>query len=371
MLLLRTVAVACVALVAGAAFGRFVIAPQPSVVERERLVERYLPQPNGDRTITKFRVLPSYPLDLTQFGSSAGKLADKVRRGSAGTLMLDFVAAPAPAEAERCFDSVASGRMDACWTWPGLWAGKERALVIFGGIPFGPDATEFAAWMAYGGGRALQDEILAAHGMRALFCGIAAAEAGGWFRKPIEAPGDLRGLKLRAFGMAARVYGRVGAEPLHLDGERMLTAIKGGEIDGVEYSSPALDLKLGFHGLLTNYYFPGWHQPTVPLALLINRKAWDAMPEHARALLETACGESVADGLFEGEVLQSAALRELKAKGAVFRRWPEPVLHELEKAWQDIAEQEAQADAGFKRAWTALAAFRAGYETWRKLGQMP
>jgi TRAP-type mannitol/chloroaromatic compound transport system substrate-binding protein len=150
-----------------------------------------------------------------------------------------------------------------------------------------------------------------------------------------------------------------------------MAAIKSGEIDAVEFSSPALDLKLGLNTLLTNYYFPGWHQPAVPLELLINRKLWDGLPDSARALLETSCGDTVGDGISEGEAMQSAALRELKARGTIFRRWPEPVLSALETAWQEVAEQEAQADAGFKKAWTALSAFRSGYETWRKLGQMP
>ncbi len=55
----------------------------------------------------------------------------------------------------------------------------------------------------------------------------------------------------------------------------------------------------------------------------------------------------------------------------VFQRWPQAVLDALEKAWLDVAEQEGAADANFKRVWSALSAFRAEYETWRRLGHLP
>ena len=53
------------------------------------------------------------------------------------------------------------------------------------------------------------------------------------------------------------------------------------------------------------------------------------------------------------------------------QRWPQAVLDALEKAWIEVADQEGAADANFKRVWSALSAFRAEYETWRRLGHLP
>ncbi len=374
--MLRFLAIALVALVAGAGLGRYVLAPAPVVIEKERIIERVveappLPKPPDPEPKRTLRVAMSYAPDLPQFGSLARKLADRVKRSSGGAMALALAAPGQPTPPEQCFDAVIKNQVEACLSTPGLWAARYSALALFGGVPFGPEGVEHIAWMTYGGGEELLDEIYARHELKSVLCGITTAEGGGWFRKPIAAPEDLRGLKLRAYGLAARVYGRTGAEARHLEADKILEALKAGEIDGVEYSFPLIDLGVGFHTLVANYYLPGWQQPTVPLELLFQRKYWEQLPERERALLESACGDSVRDGLAEGEALQAAALRELRAKGVVLHRWPDPVWKALQRAWLDVAEQESEANPAFKKAWGVLSAFRAEYETWRKLGHMP
>ncbi len=373
--MLRALALVLVALVAGAGIGRYVLAPKPVVVERERIIERVIeappPKPKEPEPARTLRVAMTYPPDLPQFGSLARKLADRVKRVSGGSIILALAAPGQPTPADQCFDAVGRSEVDACWSSPGVWAAKDSALAIFGGVPFGPGGVEHIAWMTYGGGEDLLDEIYARHELKSVLCGITTSEAGGWFRRPIATPDDLKALKLRAYGMAARVYGKAGAEARHLEADKIIDALKSGEIDGVEYSFPLIDLGLGFHTLVANYYLPGWQQPTLPLELLFQRKSWERLPETARALIESACGDTVRDGLAEGEALQAAALRELRAKGAVLQRWPEPVWSALHQAWLEVADQESQTNPGFKKVWDALAAFRAEYETWRKLGHMP
>jgi TRAP-type mannitol/chloroaromatic compound transport system substrate-binding protein len=313
----------------------------------------------------------SYPADTPQFGSLARKFADKLRRASAGAIALDLEEPGKLVAPAQCLEAAGKGAVDACWSTPGMWSTREPAFAVFGGVPFGPEAVEYVAWLNYGGGQELLDEVYARFAVRSLLCGITTPEAGGWFKKPVQTADDLKGLKVRAAGLAARVLTKAGADPRHIEPNKILSALKDGGLDGAEYSFPLIDLGLGFHTIVNNYYFPGWQQPTVPLELLVNRKAWDALPEATRGQIELACGDTVRDGLSEGEAMQAAALRELRAKGVVFQRWPQGVLDTLERAWLDIAEQEGAADANFKRVWSALSAFRSEYETWRRLGHVP
>jgi TRAP-type mannitol/chloroaromatic compound transport system substrate-binding protein len=103
----------------------------------------------------------------------------------------------------------------------------------------------------------------------------------------------------------------------------------------------------------------------------VNRKRWDDIPDALRGQIEIACGDTLREGLSEGEAVQAAALRELKAKGVVFQRWPQAVLDTLQTAWLEVAHTEGQADANFKRIWGALSAFRSEYDTWHHLGHTP
>ena len=367
---LHITAASVVCLVAGAAVGRYVLAPAPVVIER-RVEVSVRANPGPESAYLKWKVALTYPVETPQFGSLARKFADKLRRASAGAIAFELEEPGKLVAPATCLDAVGKGTVEACWATPGMWATKEPAFAIFGGVPFGPEAVEYIAWLNYGGAQDLLDELYARFNVKALLCGITTPEAGGWFKKPVQTADDLKGLKMRAYGLAARVLTKAGADPRHVEANKILPALKDGTLDGAEYSFPLIDLALGFHNVVTNYYFPGWQQPTTPLELLVNKKSWDALPEATRGQIELACGDTVRDGLSEGEAMQAAALRELRAKGVVFQRWPEAVLDTLEKAWLDVAEQEGAADANFKRVWSALSAFRAEYETWRRLGHVP
>ncbi|MCW5772804.1 MAG: TRAP transporter substrate-binding protein [Rhodospirillaceae bacterium] len=357
-------------LVGGAAIGRFVLAPAPTVIEKRVEVPVPAKAPT-EAPYLKWKVALSFPVDTPLYGGLARKFADKLRRASAGAIALDLEEPGKLGPPGQCLDAVGQGKLEACWSTPSMWVAKDPAFAVFGGVPFGPEAVEYEAWLHFGGGLELLDETYARFNVKSLLCGLTTPAAGGWFKKPVQTAEDLKGLKIRAFGLAARVLSRAGASPRRVEADRILPELKDGALDGALFSFPAVDLGLGFHSLVSNYYFPGWQQPTVPLELLVNKKTWDALPDTSRAQFELACGDTLRDGLSEGEAMQAAALRELRVKGVVFQRWPQAVLDALEKAWLDVVEAESAADANFKRVWGALAAFRAEYETWRRLGHTP
>jgi len=43
------------------------------------------------------------------------------------------------------------------------------------------------------------------HGLKSIICGMIAPEASDWFRKEIKTLSDLKGLKMRFFGLGGRV----------------------------------------------------------------------------------------------------------------------------------------------------------------------
>lgn len=81
---------------------------------------------------------------------------------------------------------------------------------MFSTVPFGPSIPEYLAWMYYGGGRELQDDLFAKHNIVAIPCGMHALEASGCFRKEIKSVRDLKGLKMRFFGLGAKDMEKMG-----------------------------------------------------------------------------------------------------------------------------------------------------------------
>ncbi|MGE0734552.1 MAG: TRAP transporter substrate-binding protein [Alphaproteobacteria bacterium] len=316
----------------------------------------------------QWRMASTYPSQLPQYGTLGRKFVAKINRIGNGALQFTYEEPGNLISPTDCLAAVGQGKVRACWSSPTHWYGKEPALNLFGGAPFGPGAAEYAAWLYYGGGRELLDEIYARHGVKSIICGIVTPEAGGWFLKEIAKVEDLKDLRIRIGGLGSRVIAKLGAQPQMLKGSEIADAFRDNKLDAAEYSIPAIDFGLGMNKLAPFYYFPGWHQQTALLEILVNRKSWETVPERDKALIELACGDNFREGLAEGEALQAQALRELEAKGAKIRRLPPDVLKALSAAWLDIAKEEAASDPAFKRVWDAYSSFRTEYQLWRSMG---
>ena len=203
-----------------------------------------------------------------------------------------------------------------------------------------------------------------------MFCQIAPPEASGWFREEIRSVEDLKGLKMRIFGLAVGSCRSSASSTQMMPPGDVYPALERGVIDATEVSMPAVDLDLGFYEIAKHYYFPGWHQPSTLVDLLVNLDRWRELSPTHQAQIEAACGATMRDSIAEGEALQFKALQELQAKGVQLHRWPPEMLAAFEAAWQEVAAEQAAADPDFKRAWDSLQAFRADYKIWKDLGYL-
>ena len=95
-------------------------------------------------------------------------------------------------------------------------------------------------------------------------------------------------------------------------------------IDATEFSMPTMDIKLGFHQIAKFNYFPGWHQQISCSELLMNKKAYDALPEQYKAMIEVAAQAQVIYTYAETEATQFGVMAEMRDKHKVqIKRWPD------------------------------------------------
>ncbi len=307
---------------------------------------------------------------LPQFGSLALRLTESLGRVSGGNIQVEFAEPNSLIAPLEMFDAVAIGALDAAWSTPSHWVGKDEALAIFSSVPFGPRAGEYAAWLYYGGGYELMDEIYAQHGIKSLICGVAAPEASGWFREEVNVLEDFQGLKMRFFGLGAKVMDRLGVAVQVLRGGDIYLALARGRIDATEFNIPAIDRTLGFYEVAKHYYFPGWHQQASLLELMMNREKWDALSDTQRAQIEISCGDNFREGLAEGEATQAEVLHDLEARGVTLHRWSPVILKAMEAAWLEVAADLSSKNSNFKKVWDSFSAFRDKNKIWRDHGYL-
>lgn len=329
-----------------------------------------LAAPAGALEAVNWDMQSTYASSLTQLGTLGKRIEEQLAAISGGTIKVRFQEPGAIVPALEAFDAISSGAVQAGWSTPGYWTGKDTSLALFSAVPFGPAAGEYYAWIKFGGGEALLDEIYAEHGIKSLICGIIAPEASGWFRKEINTVDDLRGLKMRFFGLGARVMEKMGVSTQLLAGGDIFPALELGSIDATEFSMPAIDYKLGFYQVAKHYYFPGWHQQSTMFDLMMNKDEWDGLGEDTQALFRAVCEANVAYGLAEGEAIQSDALTEIKAEGVTIHTWSPEILAALRGGWDAVVAEEVASNPNFAKTWASLSAFRAQYAIWKDIGYL-
>ena len=319
----------------------------------------------------RINLASAFPTSLTLIGEAAPKLAKKVERASAGAVEIKVNEPGALVPALQAIQATSQGSVDAAWSNAGFFAGTDSAFNMFATVPFGPGIPEYLAWIYYGGGLELSREMFGKHGIHNIPCAIIPPEASGWFRKEIKSTADLKGLKMRFFGLGAKAIAKLGVSTQLLAPGDIFQALQLGTIDATEFSLPSMDQKFGFYQVAKFYYFPGWHQQATFLEFYINRKKWDGLADQHKAIIEQACGDLTRDVIAEAEATQWKAMTEMRDKhGVQIKRWSPEILAALEKAWNEVIAEESASSPNFKRIYASYSKFRADYAIWRDHGYL-
>lgn len=315
----------------------------------------------------------AFPSTLPAVKSSMLWVADQAPLISNGSLKVKTYEPGQLVPPFEILDAVSTGKVNAGFSISGYWAGKIPAANIFSSVPFGPESGEFMAWLYYGNGRVLYQEMYdqAGYSVKVIPCAILAPESGGWFKKEINSVEDLKGMKLRFYGLGGKVFSKLGASVSLIPGSELFPALERGAIDATEFSQPAIDQMLGFYKVAKYNYFPGWHQQASVIELLINQDTWQTMHRSQQATLEALCKAAMTNTLAQGEAIQYQAMhKNANERGVINLYWSPEMLRVFESTWQQVVNEETK-DPFFRKVWEDLSAFRANYEIWRRHAFLP
>ncbi|MBT5264692.1 MAG: TRAP transporter substrate-binding protein [Rhodospirillaceae bacterium] len=314
----------------------------------------------------KWKMQSAFGSQLSHLGTSGVRFSEKIDKLSGGKFQVKFFEPGALVPALECFDAISKGSIESCWTTPGYHTGKYPGLAFMTAVPFGPQVGEFIGWKWFGGGNALRDEIYQKHNLIAFDCFAIGPETSGWFKtKVVGGVASLKGLKMRFFGLGAKVMTKLGLSTQLLAGADIYPALERGVIDATEFSMPNIDKDLGFYQIAKFNYYPGWHQQVSVSELLMNRDKYNGLPENYRTMLEVTAGWGVMYTYAETEAQNPQAMLDMGTKyGVTNVRWEDADLAAMEKAWNEVMDEESAKDPWFKKFRESYDAFRSKYKIW-------
>jgi TRAP-type mannitol/chloroaromatic compound transport system substrate-binding protein len=282
-------------------------------------------------------------------------------------LKIDYLVSGAVVKPFSIYDAVNSRVLDAGHTVPAYVYGKNKAASLFGTGPcFGWDAHQALAWIYFGGGMELYQELMQdiiGFNIVSFFSTPMPPQPLGWFKDEVTSVDDLNGMKYRTVGLATEVFQRMGLAVTQLPGGEIVPAMERGVIDGFEFNNPSSDRLLGAPDVAKNYMLGSYHQPNEFFEIIFNKEVYDGLAAEQQAILKYASEAASSATLWKAFDRYSSDLQGLQAEdGVTVRRTPQDVFAAQLTAWDEVVEQ-LSADAFFARVIDSQREFakRVGY----------
>ncbi len=277
------------------------------------------------------------------FNEMAEDYVKRVNDMAGGRLKIDYLVGGSVVHPFQVFDGVHGGQIDAAHTVTVYWYGKHKAASLFGTGPvFGFNANEGLGWIHNGGGYQLFEELqtqIMKVNIKSFFAMPMPTQPLGWFKKPVKAAADLKGLKYRTVGLAADLFQAMGVSVAQLPGGEIVPAMERGVIDAFEFNNPTSDRRFGAQDVAKNYMLGSYHQATEYFEIMFNRTKFNTLPKEQQAILQYAAEAVSSANEWKAMDYYSKDLQELIGKDKVnVLRTPKEVFEAQIKAWDGLIE---------------------------------
>ena len=336
------------------------------------LDEKKVKQTAAAPAIAKERVeiamVATWGRDFPGLGTGAQRFAKRLSDMSDGRIQVTYYAANERVKAFDSFDEVASGNAQMYHGAEYYWKGKHPGWAYFTSVPFGLTYTEMNAWIRFGGGQELWDELGADYGLKGLMCGNTGVQMGGWFRKEMNSVDDFKGLKMRMPGLGGDVLAKMGGSPVSLPGGQIYENLISGSIDATEWVGPWNDEIMKFYEAAKFYYYPGMHEPGAMLACGMNKTWWDGLSKSDQMMIEAASSMENDVMMSEYNYKNGAALKRLiDDQGVKLRQFNDDIYDGFAEASEEVfAEVQEHSDLA-NRIHQSFVTARADIGAWAEI----
>ena len=313
-------------------------------------------------------MVTTWPRDFPGLGTGAQRLAQRLSDMSEGRIQVQYFAAGERVGAFDSFDEVASGNAQGYHAADYYWRGKHPGWGFFTAVPFGLTYTEMNAWIRFGGGQELWDELGDQFGVKGVMAGNTGVQMGGWFNKEINSADDLRGLNMRIPGLGGDVMAKLGVSTVSLPGGQIYENLVSGAIDATEWVGPWNDRALKFYEAARFYYFPGMHEPGSMLAMGMNASFWNGLSKADQIIIEAAAAMENDVMMAEYNANNGSALADLiDNQGVELREFNDDVYDAFGQASEEVFEEVRQFDDLTNRIYESFLTARREVGGWARI----
>ena len=322
--------------------------------------------------VIKWKVQGFVPAGML-FHDTLLRLADEVKKVTNGRLVWEVFPAGALVPPFEGIKAVSEGVYQANYGYAAQWVGKIPVAPLFCAVPGGFNTLDMQMWQNHGGGKELWQEMYDKYGynVKLFIAGPIAMEDYMWSKKPMRTIDDMRGEKMRMMPLMGDVLAKHGMSVVFMPAGEIMPNLQRGVITAAEYSIPAFDKTLGLWEVCKYVMLPGIHQPASAIEVLVNKKAYAALPDDLKAQLEAAIGKMRLENWLWMESKNMEAVEFFKKNGVeIVVMEPESVATMVKWAHEYLDERAAK-DEFFAKVWNSQKAFGKKWYPYNKSWSLP
>ncbi len=302
--------------------------------------------------------MPSaFPKAAPGVGTNVTRYAELVEKMSDGRMVLTVYGAGELVPPFTVEDAVQQGNVPIGHNTPYYAASRSAALHWYTGVPFGMTVWEHRAWLQWGGGQEIWEDIYAERNLLPIYSGNSGIQAGGWFKERVESLDDLQGLNMRIAGLGGEMMRKLGVNAVLMPAGEIFQALQSGALDAAEWVGPMLDQAFGLQRITNYCYTPAFAEPSAALAVVFNKDAWDELSEDLQAICRAAAAQCVYETTAQFDYFNVTAMDQLAEAGVEFLAFPEEVVDGMRDAWNEVKEEQRAASEDVARVLESIEPF--------------
>jgi TRAP-type mannitol/chloroaromatic compound transport system substrate-binding protein len=318
----------------------------------------------GEAPKVRWKAQSCFPMNMPLTDNAIGLWAKKVQEMSGGRMAIELTGDGSIVKGPQVYEAVRDGILDAGQNTPAWQKGRFPAGDLLYTLPGGvTEYHDYILWVYGGGGWELAQEMY--KGEIVVFpLGLTPPEE-IWTNKPIRSLADFKGLKMRNAGLSMELFQKLGASVVLLAGGEVVPALQRGVIDAAEFADPSMDLALGLPDVAKYVIGPPIHMGSNMFQLLVNPKAWNALPADLKAIVREATISATLEGYARHWAAAIKAFDKIKSKVTVIKLSAKDQA-EARKLAMQILDEKSKQDPFFKKMWESQKHFKESYQPLHK-----